>query len=390
MGSEKPFVAAAGSDLDSTRQGAGIEPGNSGRSGDSFTNLVKALPDIVYALDASGYFVYLNDAARSLGYEPESLLGKHFTEIIHQDDRLSVSREAVLARIRSQDAFPETPPKLFDERRSGQRMTRELEVRLLHGKTGEIVYASVNAYGEPVTDPTLHSMFKTEGTVTMGVIHDITAAHLYQKSLEENLASKEILLKEIHHRVRDNLQVIASLAHLREMEVSEESAKRSLSELIAQIKSIAIIHEALYQSEDTHGVSARDYFERFAQLMAQTYGHIGSPVSLLVEAEDRLLDAGRLSYLAMVASELVSNAYRHAFPGERAGIITIVLACFGDRMELSVTDDGIGLPRDLDAKAGLGFEIVEALARQLGGRIEKRFADGASVKLIIPEQAPGA
>lgn len=387
---EKTFVARAGSDPDSAWRGSGIESGSGGRSGDSFMNLVKALPDIVYALDAAGHFVYLNDAARSLGYEPEALLGKHFTEIIHRDDRLAVSREAVLARIRSQEAFPETPPKLFDERRSGQRMTRELEVRLLHGKTGEIVYASVNAYGEPVTDPALHSMFKTEGTVTMGVIHDITAARLYQKSLEENLASKEILLKEIHHRVRDNLQVIASLAHLREMEVGEESAKRSLSELIAQIKSIAIIHEALYQSEDTHGVSARDYFERFAQLMAQTYGHVGSPVSLVVKVEDKLLDAGMLSYLAMVASELVSNAYRHAFPGERPGTITIVLACWDDRMELSVTDDGIGLPRDLDAKAGLGLEIVKALARQLGGSIEKRFAGGASVKLIIPEEGHDA
>lgn len=385
MESEKPFVAAEGSNLDSMRQGAGTLPENGGRISDSFSNLVKALPDIVYALDASGYFVYLNDAARSLGYEPEDLLGKHFTEIIHEDDRLSVSREAVLARIRLQDAFPETPPKLFDERRSGQRMTRELEVRLIHGKTGEIVYASVNAYGEPLADQTLQSMFKTEGTVTMGVIHDITAAHLYQKSLEENLASKEILLKEIHHRVRDNLQVIASLAHLREMEVSEPSAKRSLSELIAQIKSIAVIHEALYQAEDTRGVSARDYFERFAQLMAQTYGYVGSPVSLVVEADDQLLDAGKLSYLAMIAGELVSNAYRHAFPDGRAGIITIAFASCADRMELSVSDNGVGLPDDLNAKAGLGFEIVEALARQLGGRLEKSIGGGTSIKLIILE-----
>lgn len=387
MESEKPSETATSSRIDSARQCPDEGARKEARLGDSFMNLVKALPDIVYVLDSLGHFVYLNDAVRSLGYEPEELLGRHFTDIIHKEDRLSVSREAVLARIRAQSFFPETPPKLFDERRSGQRMTRELEVRLLRGKTGEIVYVSVNAYGEPVTEPTLHAMFKTEGTVTMGVIHDITAARLYQKSLEENLASKEILLKEVHHRVRDNLQVIASLAHLREMEVGEESAKRSLSELIAQIKSIALIHEALYQTEDARGVSAKDYFERFAQLIAQTYGYVGSPVSLVVEADDHLLDAGLLSYLAMVASELVSNAYRHAFPDGRAGTIRLGFAWYADRVELAVSDDGIGPPLDLDAASGLGMEIVEALTRQLGGRLEKNFDSGVSVKLIIPERS---
>lgn len=357
---------------------------DSARIGESFKNLVKALPDIVYVLDPSGYFVYLNEAVRSLGYEPESLIGKHFTEIIHEDDRLEVSRDAVLAKIRTQEAFPETPPKLFDERRSGQRMTRELEVRLIGGKNGEIVYASVNAYGEPVADPVLHSLFKTDGPVTMGVIHDVTAAMLYRKSLEENLASKEILLKEIHNRVRDNLQMISSLAHLREMDVHEESAKRSLSELIAQIKSIAIVHEALYQAENVSGVSARHYFEHFARLMVQSYGHIGSPVALKVNADDCLLDAGRLSCMAVIASEFVSNAYRYAFQDGRAGTITITYHRLPGRDELAVVDDGMRPSPDRDTGAGLGAEIVEALAKQLGGRIERESAVGTSMKLIMP------
>jgi PAS domain S-box-containing protein len=376
----KPLGTATALAQNSAGTGVDEVSRNGVRIGESFRNLIQALPDIVYVLDTSGRFVYLNDAVHGLGYDPETLVGKHFTEILHEEDRLAVSRDVVLARIRAQNSFPEIPPKLFDERRSGQRMTRELEVRLLHGKTGEVVYGSVNAYGEPMTDPELHSMFRTDGTVTMGVIHDITAAHLYQKSLEENLASKEILLKEIHHRVRDNLQVIASLAHLREMEVQEEGAKRLFSELIAQIKSIAVVHEALYQSEDTRGASAREYFGHFARLMVQSYGHIGSPVTLNVEADDILLDAGKLSYMAMIASELVSNAYRHSFPDARAGTISLTFRSFPDRSELTVSDDGIGLPSDL------GMEITEAIARQLGGRIEKSFGQRSSVKLIMPSK----
>jgi len=352
--------------------------------GESIGNLMKALPDIVYALDAQGHFVYLNDAVRSLGYEPEALIGRHFSTVIHADDRLAVSREAVLARIRAQASFPEISPKLFDERRSGSRMTRELEVRLIHGTTGETVYASVNAYGEPLVDPRLQRLFKTEGAVTMGAIRDVTADHLYRQSLEENLAAKDILLKELHHRVRDNLQVIASLVHLQEMDVHEAGAKRFLSGLIAQIKSIAIVHEALYQAESSGGVSAKDYFERFAGQMRQSFGYIGSPITLEVEAEDRIIDASRLSYMAIIASEFVANAYKHAFPEGRQGTIRISYASLGDRDELAVSDDGIGLPADMEARPGLGMEISEALAKQKGGRIEKKTGLGARMSLIMP------
>jgi len=235
-----------------------------------------------------------------------------------------------------------------------------------------------------LVDPLLQGLFKTEGAVTMGAIRDVTAARLYRKSLEENLAAKDILLKELHHRVRDNLQVIASLAHLREMDMQEAGARRFLSGLIAQIKSIAIVHEALYQAENSGGVSARDYFERFAGQMRQSFGYIGSPIILKVDAEDRIIDASRLAYMAIIASELVANAYRHAFPDGRQGTICISYACFDDRDELSVSDDGIGLPADMDARSGLGMEISEALAKQKGGRIERTAGPGARMSLIMP------
>lgn len=352
--------------------------------GASYRNLINALPDIFYVLDPRGYFVFLNDAVRGFGYDPAALLGRHFTELLYEDDKLAVSRDAVVAKIRESEVFPKIPPKFFDERRSGGRMTRELEVRLIHGRTGEILYGSVNAYGEPVTDPVLQAMFRTEGPVTMGLIHDVTADRLYRKSLEENLAAKELLLKEIHHRVRDNLQVIASLAHLREMDVREESAKRSISELIAQIKSVAVVHEALYQAENSGGVSARDYFERFARLMAQSYGYVGSPITLKVEADDHRLDAETLSYMAIATSELVSNAYKHAFPGGAAGSITVSYARHPEGAELIVSDDGVGLPSDFGARKGLGLEIAETLARQLGGTLEMRSGRGTTMALIIP------
>ncbi|HWP69356.1 MAG TPA: sensor histidine kinase, partial [Rectinemataceae bacterium] len=154
--------------------------------------------------------------------------------------------------------------------------------------------------------------------------------------------------------------------------------------LIAQIKSMAIVHEALYQTEGLRGVATRDYFERFAHLMAQTYGHIGSPVALKVEADDFFLEAEKLSYIGMIASEFVSNAYRYAFPDNRPGTVSLVFVRLKDRCELEVSDDGIGLPSEIGENAGSGREIVDALAKQIGGSIERSRKPGAAIKLTLP------
>jgi PAS domain S-box-containing protein len=350
----------------------------------SFESLMAALPDILYVLDKNGRFAYLNDTVREIGYKPLDLVGKHFTEIIHLEDRSRVSREAVVEKIRAEGkGFPETPPKLFDERRSGSRMTRGLEVRILHGITGQTVYCSVNAYGEPVTDPTLYYLFNCEGSVTMGVIHDVSIAQLYRKSLEENLAAKELLLREIHHRVRDNLQLVASMAHLTEMGTEDAETKNALVDLVGQIKSIAMVHEALYQSENLEGVDSELYFQKLAQLMSESYGYIGSPVSISVHAEHLVLPASLLSPLAVMANELVSSAYHYAFPDKRKGLIELSLLKEGQTVVLSVKDNGI--PATKTRLESQGFEIVAALAKQLKAAWNLSENGGTAVVVSIPQ-----
>ncbi len=177
--------------------------------------LLSSVPDIVYILDERGNFVYLNESVTLLGYEPAELVGRHFSIIIHPEDKPNISRDIVVEKIRRANKFPDTPPKLFDERRSGQRMTRDLEVRLVH-KDGHIVYALVNAYGERNLDMPLLSDVVGQNPQTIGVVHDVSAMHFYQQSLEDSLTAKEQLLREIHHRVKTNLQLVASLVHLQQ------------------------------------------------------------------------------------------------------------------------------------------------------------------------------
>jgi PAS domain S-box-containing protein len=113
-----------------------------------YMNLLQAIPDIVYSLDEEGRFTYLNDAAKSLGLEPGQFIGKHFTELIEPEDVGKVSRHIFLPEFKGKTMGAELAPKLFDERRTGQRMTRNLELRLRHPNGAEIQYGSVTACGE--------------------------------------------------------------------------------------------------------------------------------------------------------------------------------------------------------------------------------------------------
>ncbi len=352
--------------------------------GAGFATLIAALPVIVYVLDSSGRFIFLNDAIREIGYEPSDLLGQHFTQLIHGDDRSAVSRDAVLAKIRQAETPPVVAPKLFDERRSGGRMTRELKVRLIHGKTKQSIYASVNAYGEPVDDPAFKAMFKSSGPVTMGVIHDTTAAMLYQKSLEENLAVKELLLKEAHQRVRDNLQIVASLAHLGEMEGSPGDPPSNLGALISQIKSIALVHEVLYETESGDGVSSKEYFKRFSSLIAESYACLGYSLPIEIDIQDRILGAERISYLGIVASQWISELYRRAGSGEGQARIRLSYR-FSDAAEELVVCGGSALTDpELRVAQSLGMEIAQALALRLGGTVRPTEGSGFCLCLRLP------
>ncbi len=345
--------------------------------------LLGALPDIVYILDEDGRFLSLNASARDMGYEPEVLKGRHFSEILHPEDRERVSRAAVVAKLReSGDPFPEVAPKLFDERRSGSRMTRNLEVRVIHGSSGETLHCSVNAYGDAAADPALHALLEYRGRITIGVIRDVTTAYLYRKSLEENLAAKERALREIHRRVKDNLQTVASLIHVAEMDIPSQGAKEELRRIQGKVRSLAIVHEALFQSERLDGVDCAQYFSRLIQLLRESYGQVGSPVELrALVGEGIRLGAELLSSLAMMASELVIGAYLHAFPRGAEGWIELRVRNISGGIALEVADNG---QRPTQERLGSqGLSIVAEMARNLGSALTREWDGGTTFQVAV-------
>lgn len=369
-----------------------------------YMNLLQAIPDIVYMLDGDGNFLYLNESIRSFGWDPSKLIGQHFSKILHPDDVLHVSKEFVLDRYAGTVTGPEQAPKLFDERRSGTRMTRNLEVRLIHGsRPADPFVGSVNAYGEVSSTGLELPEHQSLRVGTVGIIRDITHRKEYELKLENALAAKEILLKEIHHRVKNNLQVVSSLLNLQENAVNDDSVRGVFLECQTQIQSMAMVHEQLYRSMDLEGVEMEPYLERLADYLSGIYDAAYQGVEYTVQAPGVRLDLDTAIPLGIITNELVSNSFKHAFPGGRRGKVFIGIHDRGSSWELEVSDDGVGFSASKDRSAcgaehdrrcypsfssGLGTELVSALASQIKGS-ERTINEGGAHTYILFPKTPG-
>jgi PAS domain S-box-containing protein len=354
-----------------------------------YMNLLQAIPDTVYILDRDGRFMYLNDAIRCFGYEPAKLLGKHFSEIVYPADVPKVSRISVLPSLNGVETGIESAPKLFDERRAGKRMTRNLEVRLKCGSEGgEYLVGTVNAYGEVSCTGYKLPEFEGMGLGTVGIIRDASARKEHERKLEAALAAKEVLLKEIHHRVKNNLQVVSSLLNLQESAVADPSARKVFLECQTQIQSMAMVHEVLYRSTDFEGVEMQKYFERLIDYLAGVYDSAYRGIGWTVEAGSAVLDLDDAIPIALIVNELVSNSFKHAFPDGRPGKVGLVMSACGDDWLIEVSDDGIGLdaPRAPGREKGIGTELVQALAAQLRGKVSSSTEGGAVVRIRFPRK----
>ncbi|MBU7047850.1 MAG: PAS domain S-box protein [Theionarchaea archaeon] len=207
--------------------------------------------------------------------------------------------------------------------------------------------------------------------ITIGkvvVLRDITDRKRGEQ-VKASLREKEVLLKEIHHRVKNNLQIIISLLSLQSQYVKDKKYEEMLKESQNRIRTMALIHEKLYQSENLANIDFHEYMRTLVQDMAQSYGAQKKEISLTLDLEDISLGIDAAIPCGLILNELVSNSLIHAFP-EGKGDIKIFLHSYGDYIELKVSDNGIGLPEGLDFRTttSLGLHLVTILAEdQLDG-----------------------
>lgn len=203
--------------------------------------------------------------------------------------------------------------------------------------------------------------------------------------ITQSLADKEILLKEIHHRVKNNLQFVLSLLSLQSRQTEDQTAHAALKEGQNRIKSMAVIHQNLYQEDNLTGIEVKDYFERLATGLFNSYNISPDRIRLNTEIQDVHLDVDTFIPLGLIVNELVSNSLKHAFGPNDQGIITVSLKELGDQLELCVSDDGFGMPDQdsLDLQKSFGFRLINAFIPKLDASLIINGQEGTEVKLEI-------
>ena len=207
-------------------------------------------------------------------------------------------------------------------------------------------------------------------------------------SLRESLAHKDALMREIHHRVKNNLQVITSLLNMQQRALTDPAARSAMSDTRQRITALALIYRALYQSPDLRRVDVRQFLEELIGQLATGEGGRQSAIRTELEADDLEIDPDKLAPLALFAVEAITNARKHAF-GERGGVIRVRFKVTAAEVMLEIADDGGGAP-DALATAGVGRTLMSAFARQLRGRTELDTESGGGVtaRLIFPTPPP--
>ena len=204
-------------------------------------------------------------------------------------------------------------------------------------------------------------------------------------TIEKSLIEREALLKEIHHRVKNNLQIISSLLSLQSKSMDDTAAQGAIAESRNRVKSMSLIHEQLYQDNIISGVEISDYIQRLVGSLTASYGLDTDRVEIKVEADQLLLDVDSAIPLGLIINELVSNSIKYAFPEEKSGTIVISLKEMKGELHLQVKDNGVGIDLESKSKQSFGLSMVNSLMRKLKAEMKIMNEAGTSVELVIKD-----
>ncbi len=317
-----------------------------------YHELAESLNDIVYWISADGVISYVSPAVEHLlGYQPEDLIDRNYMELIVPEDRDQVSL-----------AFDDV---LMAKASNG-------ECRLL-AKNGSIRWARISAR------PTVLYQ-KIIGV--QGVMTDVTEQKLTEESLLLSLMEKEALVREVHHRVKNNFQAIIDLIASRLGQSYDEQTILLLKGLQEQVRTLALVHEQLSQSENLEQVEMRPYLHDLAASVVEAFG-AGRSIEWQVECDDFSLQVRDAMPCGLIVNELLTNALKYAFPTSYRGLprIFVKLSEEVERCDLLISDNGVGLPGELDQliSGSLGLKLARLWAvHQLGGTLELREEEGTA------------
>jgi PAS domain S-box-containing protein len=206
------------------------------------------------------------------------------------------------------------------------------------------------------------------------IVHDITDKKQNEEQIKQSLQEKEILLKEVHHRVKNNLQVISSILNLQSHYIKDAAALETLKEIQNRIKSMALIHENLYQNKDLSKLNFGEYISNLVKNLVYTYNSSSKEIELKLEVDDVFLNLDFSIPCGLIINELISNSLKHAFTDAKEGTIKVIFKKHNDIVHLTVIDTGKGFNKNIDFRNtdSLGLQLVMALVDQINGIIQQK------------------
>ena len=254
----------------------------------------------------------------------------------------------------------------------------EVEHRIIR-KDGKIRYMNVHIR---VIHPN-----KNQSAYVYGSVQDITNRKITEEKLKESIKEKEMLLKEIHHRVKNNLMIISSLLNLQSRYIKDEASKDIFKESQNRARSMALIHERLYQATDLKRIDFGDYIRTLSNELFRIYAGGFGLIELKINVEDIFLDINTAIPLGLIVNELITNSLTHAFPEGKRGKINVNFHPKDDHYEFTVNDNGIGFPKDIDFQNtdSLGLQIINSLTDQIDGKIKLDRTTGTEFKILFKD-----
>ena len=325
-------------------------------SEEQFRIFIEQAPMFICVFDLDGKILLVNNlGSQYTGYSKEELLTMNVSDIDHE----IITKEH---------------RKLYWDKLN---INKYMKFESIHRRKNGSTY--------PIEIQLVKIKFK-EPHMILAFVSDITERKTADDQIKKDLKEKEILLREIHHRVKNNLQIIKSLLNLQADQVKSKTLINAFNECVARIQSMAMVHEQLYYSDDLTNIPFRTYIKKMSNELIRSY-HLKTVIALNLKIKDIFLSIDKAIPLGLILNELLTNAMKYAFLEMEKGRITISLQIRKDQfIELIFQDNGIGIPEDIDFEKteSLGLYLIKILTQQIDGTVMVTREHGTAYKIVFP------
>jgi PAS domain S-box-containing protein len=351
-----------------------------------YADLLDSAPDAMVIVDADGRIALVNVQTEKLfGYRREELLGRSVEMLVPERQRhahaVHRSRFVKAHAVRAMGSGQE----LYGQRKDGSEFPVEISLSPLETEDGILVSSAIRDITERKNAERERARLIVQLEQLMAELEERVEERT--KELSRSLREKEVLVKEVHHRVKNNLQIISSLLRLQARRFPSPEGRAVFADSQTRVQSIALVHEKLYRSKDLAHVAFDDYVRELVRTLLSAHDGERRGIAATTDIDPLNLSVDVAMPCGLLVNELVTNALKHAFPDGRPGTVRIALRSVGEHeVELAVADDGVGLPAEIEPRTAqsLGLELVATFAHQLGGELAVTRGSGTRFAVRFP------